>query len=66
MKFISGGDGEVEGLESITIAVEGKERFNAILNTAREEGLCGDGWINILGIKWYFVLVAEEGGKSKL
>lgn len=66
MKFIKGGEGEAEGLESITIAVEGEERFNAILNTAREEGLCGDGWINMLSVKWYFVLVGEGGGKSKL
>jgi hypothetical protein len=57
MKFIQGREGEAEGLESITIAVEGEERFNAILDAAREESLCGDGWINMLGIKWYFVLV---------
>jgi len=43
MKFMKCGDGEVEGLESITIAVEGEERFNAMLDAAREEGLCGDG-----------------------
>lgn len=66
MKFISGGEGEMEGLESITITVEGEERFNAILDAAREEGLCGDGWINMLSVKWYFVLVGEGGGKSKL
>jgi len=66
MKFIRGQEDEPEGLESITIAVEGEEKFNAILNAAREEGLCGDGWINMLGVKWYFVLVGEGGGKSKL
>jgi hypothetical protein len=66
MKFIRGREGEAEGLESITIAVKGEERFNAILDAAREEGLCGDGSINMLGVKWYFVLVGEGGGKSKL
>jgi hypothetical protein len=66
MRFIRGGNDEVEGLQSITIAVEGEDRFNAILDKAREEGLCGDGWINILGVRWYFVLVGEDGGKSKL
>jgi hypothetical protein len=57
---------KAEGLESITIAVDSEERFNAILNAAREEGLCGDGWINMLGIKWYLVLVGDGSGKSKL
>ncbi len=66
MKFVKGGDGEAEGLESITIAVGGEERFNAILEAAREEGLCGDGWINMLGVKWYFVLVGEGSTKSQL
>jgi hypothetical protein len=64
--FTKGEQGKAEGLESITIAVEGEERFNAILDAAREESLCGDGWINMLGIKWYFVLVGEGRGKSKL
>jgi hypothetical protein len=66
MKFIRCGEGEAEGLESITIAVEGEDRFNAILDVAREEGLCGDGWINMLGVKWYFMLVDDGGCKSKL
>jgi hypothetical protein len=66
MKFIRGEKDEVERLHSITIAVEGEERFNAILDRAREEGLCGDGWINMLGVKWYFVLTGQNGGKSKL
>lgn len=66
MKFIGGEKDKVEGLHSITIAVEGEENFNAILDKAREEGLCGDGWINMLGVRWYFVLVGEYGCKSKL
>jgi hypothetical protein len=66
MKFIKGIEGKAEGLESITIAVEGEEKFNTILNNAREEGLCGDGWINMLGVKWYFVLTGGEVHKSML
>lgn len=66
MRFTKGEEDKAEGLESITIAVEGEKRFNAMLDAAREEGLCGDGWINMLGIKWYFELVGEGGGKSKL
>jgi len=64
MKFIKGEKDKPDGLESITIAVEGEQRFNAILEAAREEGLCGDGWINMLGVKWYFTLVGDS--KSKL
>ena len=59
-------DGEMEGLRSMTIGVEGRERFDQILNRAREEGLCGDGWINMLGVKWYFELLEEGGGRSRL
>lgn len=63
LRFIPAEEGKPEGIESITIAVEGEEVFNDILNKAREEGLCGDGWINMLGVKWYFVLVGGEDSK---
>jgi hypothetical protein len=69
MGFIRGVEGEKEGLESVTIGVEGRERFDGILRRASEEGLCGDGWINMCGVKWYFVLLKEKGkddGGSKL
>lgn len=66
MKFEEGLEGEMEGLKSITIGVKGRERFDCILNRAREEGLCGDGWINMLGVKWYFVLIEEGGNRSML
>lgn len=48
MGFIRGVGGQPDGLASITTGVEGRDEFNAILDRAREEGLCGDGWINIL------------------
>jgi hypothetical protein len=58
--FIRGEAGQPEGLVSITIAIEGRTRFDSILERAREEGLCGDGWVNMCGIKWYFVQKGES------
>jgi len=67
MGFIRGQEGKAEGLDSISIAVEGGGRFDGILQRASEEGLCGDGWINMCGVKWYFSHAGGEGkGPSKL
>jgi hypothetical protein len=63
MSFTSGKKGKPEGLESITIAVEGEQRMAGILDRAREEGLCGDGWINMVGVKWYFVPADGDGNR---
>lgn len=63
MRFQPGMEGKPEGLESITIAVDGEARMAGILERARAEGLCGDGWINMVGAKWYFVRAGEEGGR---
>jgi hypothetical protein len=64
--FVPGREGEPEGLVSITIGVNGKEKLDGILSRAREEGLCGDGWINMCGVKWYFVLTGHSENKGKL
>jgi hypothetical protein len=64
--FLEGVEGEPEGLESITIAVTGEDRFNGILEKASKKGLCGDGWINMLGIKWYFNLAGVANHQSRL
>jgi hypothetical protein len=61
MGFVRGEKGKKEGLDSITISVEGGERLDGILQRAREEGLCGDGWINMCGVRWFFV---HAGGKN--
>jgi hypothetical protein len=55
MGFVKGEDGKPEGLDYVTVAVNGKERFEGILKRASKEGLCGDGWINMCGVRWYFV-----------
>ena len=66
MGFIRGEEGEREGLVSITIAVEGKERLSGILHRASKAGLCGDGWIDICGVKWYFVEAGQPKERSSL
>jgi hypothetical protein len=49
--FVPGREGVPEGLESVTVGVNGKERFEAILERARREGVCGDGWVDVCGVK---------------
>ena len=60
LDFESGNDRSPEGLESITVGVHGRERFEGILNRASAAGLCGDGWINMCGVRWYFVQTDEN------
>ncbi|KAJ9614469.1 hypothetical protein H2200_002606 [Cladophialophora chaetospira] len=61
LKFIAGVEGQPDGLDSITIQIKGKERYEKTLERAAKEGVCGDGWVNLLGVKWYFVLDDGEG-----
>ena len=64
--FIRGEEGKPTGLVSITIAVEGKQRCNEIWKRASKSGLCGEGWIRMCGIKWYFVEAVEAKRSSSL
>ena len=64
--FVPGREGESEGLVSITVGVNGRAKLEGILERAREQRVCGDGWINMCGIKWYFVLTAVGEAKGKL
>jgi len=66
LQFVRGVDQQPEGLELIVIEVEGEQRFQHMLDIGRKEGLCGDGWLNMLGVKWIFVLKEDGNGKSKL
>ncbi|KIW76587.1 hypothetical protein Z517_09031 [Fonsecaea pedrosoi CBS 271.37] len=65
LSFVPGVEGSPEGLESITIAVQGKERLDKMLRVVSDEGLCGNGWTNMLGVKWYFELQGEENDQAK-
>jgi len=63
MGFVKGEQGKPEGLDLITVQVHGKEKFDAILQRASEEGLCGNGWINLCGVRWYFEVADQPKGK---
>ena len=63
LTFLPGSEGKVEGLNSITIAVQGRDRMAQILDRARKEGLCRDRWIEMLGVRWYFVQAEDVVAK---
>jgi hypothetical protein len=65
MGFVKGAKGQPEGLVSITIAVEGEDRLAGIVQRARQRGVWGDGYSEMLNLRFYFVL-AGEGGSSAL
>lgn len=60
LEFLPADPNKREGLESVTIQVKGRAKFDRILKKVADHGLCGDGWTNMLGIKWYFVLDEVE------
>lgn len=56
MGFVGGREGMSDGLVSVSIAVDRLERIGRMLGAARSLGLaCGDGWVDMLGVRWYFV-----------
>jgi hypothetical protein len=55
--FVPGEAGKPAGIDGITIAITGKNRWERICRTAQVEGLLGDkGYVNMLGVKWYLLL----------
>ncbi|RAQ99458.1 hypothetical protein DDE82_008233 [Stemphylium lycopersici] len=64
--FIPGEEGQPEGLVSITVGVKGKEYFDAILERAQQAGICGEGWIEMCGVKWYLTLTGHSEDRGKL
>ncbi|EEP75692.1 predicted protein [Uncinocarpus reesii 1704] len=67
MSFVKGTEGKSDGLMSITIAVQGKEYLDRIFSTARSLGLdIGDGWIDMLGLRWHLVASRDANAMSLL
>lgn len=64
MGFVKGAQGHADGLVSVTIAVEGEDKLAGIMQRARERGVWGDGWVEMLNLRWFFVLAGE--GRSSL
>jgi hypothetical protein len=65
--FIPGREGQAEGLDSITVGVNGRDKLDAILARAREAGITsGNGPVEMCGIKWSFGLTGISSSKGKL
>jgi hypothetical protein len=64
--FVKGEEGKSEGITEIRIGVEGQKRMEEILWRAKFEGLSvdKDGLVEMLGVRWKFVLAGGE--KSKI
>lgn len=64
--FIKGEKGQADGIVSITIGVQGRHRLEEIFWRAKIEGLITDesGCLNMLGVKWRFVVVDEQTGNT--
>ena len=69
--FLHGEEGKREGIETISIGVQGDKRRQAIFKRAEERGLLetdaqGRRWVNMFGIWWGFVLTGDDEPSSKL
>ncbi|KAH8711901.1 hypothetical protein GQ44DRAFT_776447 [Phaeosphaeriaceae sp. PMI808] len=58
--FICGHEGQPEGLTSITVGVNGKDRLDAVTERARAAGVCVDGRIHMCGVQWNLVLTGQN------
>ena len=63
MNFVAGVEGKAEGLESLTVAVQGREKMGQMLEAARKEGVCRYNWIEMLGVRWFFVQAEDMVAK---
>ncbi|KAF1829409.1 hypothetical protein BDW02DRAFT_574005 [Decorospora gaudefroyi] len=71
MRFIAGSEGLPAGLVSITIGVQGKDEYEAMVQRARDAGVWRDrdgcGCLDMCGIEWYLALLtAHDGRRGKL
>ncbi|KAJ4376414.1 hypothetical protein N0V83_001697 [Neocucurbitaria cava] len=64
--FIPGREGQPEGLVSITVGVNSKEKFDALRTRAKQAGVYGNGCIEMCGIKWFFSLTGYGESAAKL
>ena len=63
MGFVPGRDSCAEGLISITVGVAGQQKLDALLNRALEAGVCKNGYIEMCGVRWNFVLTGHGDPK---
>lgn len=65
LTFVPGVEGLPEGLVSITLEVTGKEKFDRMLDAARREGVCDNGYVKMLGVRWRFELARGDTEKHE-
>jgi hypothetical protein len=66
MGFITGREGKHEGLVSITVGVQGRDRYSAICKRASDADIYRDGYILMCGVRWYLTLLGQGKSKGKL
>ncbi|KAF2455874.1 hypothetical protein BDY21DRAFT_395271 [Lineolata rhizophorae] len=66
VEFLAGEEGKREGLEEVRVDVRGRDKLMEMLGRASRLGLCGDGWIRMVGVRWVFLLVGSDGKRSYL
>lgn len=67
MTFMPGKADKREGIESITIGVQGKGRLESIFQRAKYEGLrITDNGIEMLGILWQFIPLGVNESRARL
>ncbi|KAF2275324.1 uncharacterized protein EI97DRAFT_400161 [Westerdykella ornata] len=65
--FARGQEGMSEGLVSITVGVNGRDKLAQIWERATNLGLVEDKWINMCGVRWYLALTGQgETQKGRL
>jgi hypothetical protein len=64
--FVGGREGRSEGLVSITIGVNGRDRLDAIIERARGAEVLINGRLEMCGVQWNLVLKGHGDVKSKL
>lgn len=66
MGFVAGVRGESEGIQSVTVAVEGRERLERMVWAAKNEGVFDErGFAKMVGVRWYFVEAGESAAKKQ-
>ncbi|KAL2871234.1 uncharacterized protein BJX67DRAFT_370022 [Aspergillus lucknowensis] len=66
MIFVEGTAQRPEGLESITVGIKGRKRFNDLIERAKKVGVERDGRVVMVGVEWRFVVLDNPGAKCKI
>ena len=59
MGFVPGQQGQPDGVSSVTIGVEGKERLQGIMDRAKAAAVWKERWMEVANVRWYLTLMGE-------